>query len=95
MKEKIQRRIEVFCKGLLSWRLFPFRIPFLAGGLALACLLSFLTKTYTFAQTKETIVDEWATVQAPKPPELKPVTVDPKVTALLVLDIVKIGRAHV
>jgi nicotinamidase-related amidase len=39
-------------------------------------------------QTKD-IIDEWGTVQAPKPPELKPVTVDPKTTALLVLDFVK------
>jgi len=37
----------------------------------------------------QTIVDEWATVQAPKPPELKPVSLDPKTTALLVLDFVK------
>ena len=37
----------------------------------------------------QTIVDEWGTVQAPKPPELKPVTLDPKTTALLVLDFVK------
>jgi nicotinamidase-related amidase len=37
----------------------------------------------------QTIIDEWATVQAPKPPELKPVTLDPKTTALLVLDFVK------
>jgi nicotinamidase-related amidase len=33
-----------------------------------------------------TIVDEWASVKAPPPPELKPVTVDPKTTALLMLD---------
>jgi nicotinamidase-related amidase len=32
------------------------------------------------------IVDEWASVKAPPPPELKPVTVDPKTTALLMLD---------
>lgn len=37
----------------------------------------------------QTIVDEWATVKAPPPPELKAVTIDSKVTALLVLDIVK------
>jgi nicotinamidase-related amidase len=37
-----------------------------------------------------TIIDEWASVQAPKPPELKPVKIDdPKSTAYLVLDIVK------
>ena len=33
-----------------------------------------------------TIVDEWASVKAPPPPALKPVTVDPKTTALLMLD---------
>ena len=37
----------------------------------------------------QTIIDEWAAVQAPKPPELKPVTLDAKTTALLVLDFVK------
>lgn len=36
-----------------------------------------------------TIVDEWATVKPPAPPELKPAKVDPKETALLVLDFVK------
>ena len=36
-----------------------------------------------FAQT---IVDEWNTVKVPPAPELKPVTIDPKVTALLILD---------
>ena len=39
------------------------------------------------AQTKDTIVDEWTAVKVPPPPELKPVTVDPKVTALLILDV--------
>jgi nicotinamidase-related amidase len=37
----------------------------------------------------QTIVDEWAGVTLPPPPELKPVTVNPKETALLILDIVK------
>ena len=37
--------------------------------------------------TAGTIVDEWADVKAPPRPELKPVTVDPRVTALLILDI--------
>ena len=35
------------------------------------------------------IVDEWASVKAPPPPELKAVTVDAKTTALLIFDIVK------
>jgi nicotinamidase-related amidase len=32
------------------------------------------------------IMDEWATMKAPAAPTLKPVTVDPKTTALLMLD---------
>jgi nicotinamidase-related amidase len=35
------------------------------------------------------IISEWASVQLPPVPELKPVTVDPKTTALLVLDMMK------
>jgi nicotinamidase-related amidase len=35
------------------------------------------------------ITTEWASVKAPPVPELKPVTIDPKTTALLVLDFMK------
>jgi nicotinamidase-related amidase len=35
------------------------------------------------------IIDEWASVKAPPPPALKPATVDPKATALLMLDFLK------
>jgi nicotinamidase-related amidase len=35
------------------------------------------------------IITEWASVKPPPVPELKPVTVDPKTTALLVLDFMK------
>ena len=34
----------------------------------------------------QTIIEEWANVKAPPPPPLKPVTLDPKTTALLMLD---------
>jgi nicotinamidase-related amidase len=34
----------------------------------------------------ETIIDDWAQVKPPPPPELKPVVVDPKTDALLLLD---------
>jgi nicotinamidase-related amidase len=34
----------------------------------------------------QTIIEEWASVKAPPPPELKPVAVDVKTTALLLLD---------
>jgi nicotinamidase-related amidase len=58
-----------------------------------ACAVSllgvFLLATAATSAPAQTIIDEWASVQAPKPPELKPVTIDPKVTALLILDIVK------
>ena len=37
----------------------------------------------------ETIIDEWSNVKAPPAPELKSVTLDPKTTALLVMDIIK------
>jgi nicotinamidase-related amidase len=37
------------------------------------------------------IVAEWSTVKAPPPPELKPVTLDGKTTALLLLDLMKRG----
>ncbi|HEY3919099.1 MAG TPA: cysteine hydrolase [Stellaceae bacterium] len=35
------------------------------------------------------IINDWSTVQVPPPPKLEPVTINPKTTALLVLDIVK------
>jgi nicotinamidase-related amidase len=35
------------------------------------------------------IVSDWASVKIPPPPQLKPVTVDPQITALLVLDLMK------
>src|SRR6202049_599978 len=37
----------------------------------------------------QTIIDEWSSVKTPPPPELKPVTADPKTTALLVMDLFK------
>ncbi|HXM84230.1 MAG TPA: isochorismatase family protein [Stellaceae bacterium] len=37
----------------------------------------------------QTIIDEWSSIKTPPAPELKPVTVDPATTALLMLDFVK------
>lgn len=34
----------------------------------------------------QSVIDEWASVKAPPPPELKKAVIDPKTTALLVLD---------
>jgi nicotinamidase-related amidase len=41
------------------------------------------------ASSAHTIIDEWSAVKAPAVPELKGVTIDPKTTALLMLDFVK------
>jgi nicotinamidase-related amidase len=37
----------------------------------------------------QTIIDEWSSVKAPPAPQLKTVTIDPKSTALLMLDLIK------
>lgn len=37
----------------------------------------------------QSIIDEWSKVQVPPPPELKPVTIDPKSTALMVMGFVR------
>ena len=54
-----------------------------ATGLAFSLVL--LCAGASFAQSK-TIIDEWASVQRPNAPVLKPVTVDTGTTALLMLD---------
>ena len=59
-----------------------------AASVLVLTFLFAMAATSALAQTKD-IIDEWATVQAPKPPELKPVTLDPKTTALLMLDFIK------
>jgi nicotinamidase-related amidase len=41
------------------------------------------------AMAQQTIIDEWPSIKAPPAPALKEVTVDPKTTALLLLDFVK------
>jgi nicotinamidase-related amidase len=56
---------------------------------ALTILVSFFLCQGVPPASAQTIVDDWSKVQAPKPPELKAVTLDPKTTALLVLDFVK------
>jgi len=55
--------------------------PLMHVAAALAALVPALSSATT-------IVDEWPSVKAPPAPALKPVTVDPKTTALLMLDFV-------
>jgi nicotinamidase-related amidase len=88
VKSKTERRPGAIDRRLLLCKRLPVSIALLARGMTLGCLIILLAASDSFTQS-QTIVDEWTTVQAPKPPELKPATMDPKTTALLVLDFVK------
>jgi nicotinamidase-related amidase len=55
--------------------------------LPLAALSLALTSAASAQAT--TIIDEWASVKAPPPPKLQSVTLDPKTTAVIVIDIIK------
>ena len=61
-----------------------FQIRQLLPLAALAAVLS-----YSAPSSAETIIDEWPNVKAPPPPQLQSVTLDPKMTALLMIDIIK------
>jgi nicotinamidase-related amidase len=62
--------------------MFPIHNLLAAAALGMALL-------YAAPAPAQTIVDEWANIKAPAPPELKPVTLEPKTTALLVMDLIK------
>jgi nicotinamidase-related amidase len=64
-------------------KLSPFKV---IGLLLTPVLIIFLIQPFVDAQN---IIEEWQTVRIPPPPEIKPVTVDAKSTALLLLDFVK------
>lgn len=49
--------------------------------------LLLLTTTGFAAEPIKTVIDEWYSITAPPSPELKAITVNPKTTALLILDI--------
>lgn len=57
-------------------------------GRSLACSVAAAFGLAVSAASAQTIVDDWATVKPPPAPELKPVTLDPKTTALLLLDFI-------
>lgn len=59
-------------------------------GLAFVTAINLLFASLMFCSsetTQDTILEEWDKVKIPPPPEPKAITVDPKVTALLILDI--------
>ena len=55
--------------------------------LLIAALMAALTNARP--TTAQTIIDEWQSIKAPAPPELKTVTLESKTTALLVMDLIK------
>jgi nicotinamidase-related amidase len=59
------------------------RIRFAIIGAAIGTIAAITIGTSAFASN---IIDEWESVKAPAAPELKPVSVNPKTTALLMLD---------
>ncbi|MDL2401838.1 cysteine hydrolase family protein [Rhizobium mayense] len=58
---------------------FAFGVGFIAFGAALSPIGA-------MPASAQTIIDDWQKVKPPAPPQLKPVMVDPKTTALLILD---------
>jgi nicotinamidase-related amidase len=57
------------------------------GSLALgAAILSSLVLAPPASAADQTVIEEWATVKAPPPPKIEAVKIDPKTTALLVMD---------
>src|ERR1700722_4750317 len=58
-----------------------WRLKSVAGALAA------LTALVIPAAQADSVIDEWAAVKAPPPPELKPVSIDAASTALIVMDI--------
>src|SRR5258707_12511925 len=56
-----------------------------ASATVLACMLALFNPS----AEAQTIIDEWAGVKVPPPPELKKVRVDPQTTALLVMGFVR------
>ena len=57
-----------------------------ALGAGLAILCAAFSSALTAPAAAQTIIDDWQKVKPPAAPELKSVTVDPKTTALLILD---------
>ena len=59
--------------------------------LGLAALFIGLAIFHMPSSVAQTVVDDWNNIKTPPAPTLKPVTLDPKTTALLVMDLIKEG----
>ena len=53
------------------------------------CLAAIGTALLATRATAADLIGEWSTIQMPPPPTLKPVTIDPKTTALFLFDFMK------
>jgi len=69
-------------KGRTQLRLFVFM-----SSLTISACIALVAAPSSYAA--QTIIDEWSSAKPPSAPELKSVVTDPKVTALLILDIQK------
>ena len=63
-------------------------------GSMIALIAMLMTTANVSAAHAADIIDEWANVKLPPAPELKSVTVDPKTTALLMLDFLQQNCGH-
>jgi nicotinamidase-related amidase len=60
----------------------------------IAALAAIAVAALTWPAQAGDIIQEWANVKAPPAPEIKSVTVDPKTTALLLLDLINPNCTH-
>ena len=61
----------------------------ISRSLGLAALFIGLAIFHMPSSVAQTVVDDWTNIKTPSAPTLKPVTLDPKTTALLVMDLIK------
>jgi nicotinamidase-related amidase len=65
------------------------RHRYFSGRVARAIAFGSLLALFVTEAQAQTVIDEWAGVQIPPPPELKKITVEPQTTALLVMGFVR------
>ncbi len=62
------------------------RKPTALGAIAILAFASAITSASSTSASAQNILEEWASIKAPPPPPIKPVTLDPKTTALISMD---------
>jgi hypothetical protein len=82
---RTRRHHETYPWTAIRWSGYDGKTDIFCNDSLLLCALTPLAIAAAPAEA-QTIVDEWTNVKLPEAPELKPVTIDPKTTALLMLD---------